>query len=243
MTAPVVIGDATLYCGDCLEILPTLPKVDAVVTDPPYGVAYDPSKKRGGGKMFAGMKMQDQIHEPIAGDDAPFDPAPILQFCENAIIWGANHFASRLPDSACWLVWDKRCGMASDDFADCELAWCSTGKPARIHRQLWKGICRGGSGNIAIAGAKQHPNQKPLELMARCLQFFPDAKRICDPYMGSGTTGVVCAQLGLEFIGIELDERHFEVACKRIEAAYAQGRLFEEPQAAPEQKNLLGDAA
>lgn len=222
----VEIGNATLYHGDCLEILPTLPKVDAVITDPPYGIGYDPKRKRGGGKVFAGMQMMDQIHDSIIGDDRPFDPAPFLQVGDVQILWGANHYASRLPDSACWLVWDKRAGVTPDDFADCEIAWCSTGKPARIHRQLWKGICRGGSGNIAISGAKQHPNQKPIELMEWCLSFAYATQTVLDPFMGSGTTGVACMNLGRKFIGIEIEKKYFDIAVERITQAQKQQRLF-----------------
>lgn len=234
-----VIGDAILYLGDCLEILPTLPKVDAVITDPPYGINYDPKRKRGGGKMFAGIPMMDQIHDAIVGDDKPFDPSPFLNVGEVQIFWGANHYASRLPDSACWLVWDKRAGVSPDDFADCEMAWCSTGKPARIHRQLWKGICRAGSGNIAISGAKRHPNQKPIELMEWCLLFAPEAQTVFDPFMGSGTTGVACMNLGRKFIGIEIEKKYFDIACERIDQAQRQGRLFDQPKAHTTEQLLL----
>lgn len=221
------IGLATLYLGDCLEILPSLPKVDAVITDPPYGISYDPSRKRGGGKIFAGMVMMDQLHAPIIGDDKDFNPLPFLQFGDVQIFWGANHFASRLPNSACWLIWDKRNGVAPDDFSDCEMAWCSTGKPARIHRQLWRGVCREGSGNIAKMGAKQHPNQKPIELMEWCLQFAKGAETILDPFMGSGTTGVACMNLGRKFIGIEIEPKYFDIACRRIEDAQRQAQMFD----------------
>jgi site-specific DNA-methyltransferase (adenine-specific) len=225
VTEPVVIGNATLYLGDCSEILPTLPKVDAVVTDPPYGMGYDPSKPRGGGKVFGGTVMRDQIHKPIVGDDRPFDPAMIIALGVPTIIWGANHFASRLPDNPAWLIWDKRDGGAVNDFSDCELAWCSFGKATRLHRQMWNGVCRAGKDNMAIAGARVHPNQKPIELLDWCVNRVK-GETVLDPYMGSGTTGVACANLRRKFIGIEIERKYFDIACERIENAQRQARMF-----------------
>ena len=109
MNNPTIIGDATLYCGDCLEILPTLGKVDTVVTDPPYGVGF--SHGKGGGKLARSTIFDNHA---IVGDDAPFNPAPWIAYDE-AILFGANHFASRLPDSAFWLIWDKRDGVCTND--------------------------------------------------------------------------------------------------------------------------------
>lgn len=225
---PVIIGNATLYLGDCREILPTLPKVDAVITDPPYGISYDPSKDRGQGRRkFSGMIMKHEVYEPIKGDDEPFNPVVWLEMGIPLILWGANHYAAALPNRARWLVWDKREGGNPDSFSDCELAWCSDGNSAKLFHHLWRGICRAGKGNIAIAGAKEHPNQKPIELMEWCLEFVPaEAEVILDPYMGVGTTGVACMNLGRKFIGVEIEEKYFSIACRRIEDAQRQARLF-----------------
>ena len=111
------IGDATLYLGDCRDVLPGLSGVDAVVTDPPYGIGYVHGV--GGGKLARSTAFADVT---IRGDNAPFDPAVWLGF-RQVILWGANHFASRLPDASCWLTWDKRDGICSNDQADCEHAW------------------------------------------------------------------------------------------------------------------------
>jgi len=214
MTSDVVIGNARLILGDCRDILPTLGKVDAVVTDPPYGIGWktpvSPKRPKSGWTVF--------------GDDKPFDPSDFLVF--PCIMWGANHYASRLPDSAGWLVWDKRCGMAANDQSDCEMAFCNFGGSARIFRKVWNG----GGSLLAENGPERaiHPTQKPVSLMRWCLGFLPNAETILDPFMGSGTTGVAAVQMGRKFIGIEREPKYFDIACKRIEDAQRQGDFFVE---------------
>ena len=222
------IGDARLILGDCLEILPTLPKVDAVITDPPYGIGYS---KGTGGK---GNHTRRNI-EAIAGDDAPFDPSPWLAW--PCIMWGANHYSGRLPHGR-WLAWNKLGTLEPwDSFSDVEFAWQNQRGADRIFNLLWKGICQGEKDD---GGSRGHPTQKPVALMKWCLGFVPDAQTILDPFMGSGTTGVACAQLGRKFIGIEIEPRYFDIACRRIEQAYAQGKLFQEPAKKPEQVPMWG---
>ena len=213
------IGDATLYLGDCLEILPTLDKVDAVVTDPPYGIKYSHGKVK-----IKHATIFQNIH--ILGDDKPFDPFPWLKF-PVCLFWGANHFANKLPDGGRWLVWDKRCGTGDGKSqSDVEIAWLSGDRKAdRIYRQLWDGFNKAGEERGI---PRVHPTQKPVALMQWCLGFLPNAKIILDPFMGSGTTGVACANLGRKFIGIEIEEKYFDIACKRIEIAYSQPRLFDD---------------
>jgi site-specific DNA-methyltransferase (adenine-specific)/modification methylase len=209
-----VIGDATLYLGDCLEILPMLPKVDAVIADPPYGIGY--SHGVGGGKLARSTQFD---HHPIVGDDAPFDPSPWLSFA-SVILWGANHFARRLPDSPAWLIWDKRDGVCSNDQADCEMAWTNLGKPARLMRHLWNGMLKDSErGTIRV-----HPTQKPEALMRWCVAMTTGI--VLDPFMGSGTTGVACMNLGRKFIGIEIEPKYFDIACERITNAQRQVRMF-----------------
>jgi site-specific DNA-methyltransferase (adenine-specific)/modification methylase len=204
----------TLYLGDCREILPTLDGVDAVVSDPPYGISY---KKGAGGK---GKHTVRNI-EAIEGDTEPFDPTPWLVW--PCILWGANHYASRLPHGR-WLAWDKLAGMAEfDSFSDVEFAWQSGRGKDRIFSHLWKGICK-----ASEKGGKErwHPTQKPVELMSWCLRQLPDAKTILDPFMGSGTTGVAAVKLGRRFIGIEIEPRYFDVACKRLSEAVSAPDMF-----------------
>lgn len=211
MTDPVQIGDATLYLGDCREILPTLEKVDAVVTDPPYGI---------------NVSTRVNFPDKQAWDAARIDPLPLFALAEKCLIWGGQYIADLLPASAGWAVWCKRptsVGDFSDDkrsYATAELAWSNWGK-ARFKSHVWDGGMRAGKvENRSFC----HPSQKPVEIMEWCIPS--DAATIADPFMGSGTTGVACANLGRKFIGIEIEPKYFDIACERIDAAYAQKRLF-----------------
>jgi len=204
-----IIGDCRLILGDCRDVLPTLGKVDAVVTDPPYGIGYDGN----GGKGWTNFNAEwDSERPPIELFQA------IQALSDKQIIWGGNYFTDYLPPSMRWLVWDK--GQRDFSLADCEFAWSNENKAARIFD-----YARG----KALQDGKQHPTQKPIELMKWCLEFLPDAQTILDPFMGSGTTGVACVKLGRKFIGIEIDPAYFEIACERIRKAYAQPDLFIAP--------------
>lgn len=214
MTKPVIIGDATLYLGDCMDILPTLPKVDAVITDPPYGINIANNPVR-------------QKHEK-SNWDVTTPPQEVLNLLIRhssiQIIWGGNYFD--LPPSQCFLVWDK---MQPQNFslAMCEMAWCSKKSPAKMHRQS------------VLSYNKEHPTQKPIELMVWCIEQAGEVQTILDPFMGSGTTGVAAIQMGRKFIGIEREPKYFEIACKRIEQAAAQGKLFEPEPVKQVQESLL----
>ena len=212
------IGNATLYLGDCREILPTLPKVDAVITDPPYGIGWVHS---GVGYLKSG-KMLGTKHggERVVGDDQPFDPSPFLKLAPAMLFWGGNHFADRLPAAAGWIVWDK--GIAPGlSFSDFEMAWTSRDLRAVMWRQQWCGFNREGEKD-----ARDHPTQKPVGIMKKCVELWPKAQTILDPFMGSGTTGVAAMQLGRKFIGIEIEPKYFDIACERIENAQRQQKLF-----------------
>ena len=198
------IGDATLYLGDCLEILPTLEKVDAVVTDPPYGIG----EKMKGGTWGAADKYAD-FRE---WDNAPSAEtiSALIAAGKICIIWGGNYF--NLPPSRCYLSWSKT--NAVPTMADFELAWTSMDKPCKQYKSP-VGVHSHG-----------HPTEKPLGLMEWTLAQAGIPQTILDPFMGSGTTGVACANLGRDFIGIEISEKYFDIACERITAAQAQLRLF-----------------
>lgn len=212
-------GTATLYLGDCLKVVPNIDHDrPAIITDPPYGIAH---KHSGGGK---GKHTRRNALMPIVGDDSPFDPSPWLQF-ENVIMWGADHYAMRLPHGR-WLAWDKLDGMEPwDSFSDVEFAWHSKAGASSLFRLLWKGIASQKAGEDST---RSHPTQKPIALMRWCIKeanLAPGAT-ILDPYMGSGTTAVAAAQAGHPFIGVEIDPRFFDVACQRVDAAQRQERLF-----------------
>ena len=214
------IGNATLYLGDCLEILPTLPKVDAVITDPPYGISF---VHGAGGDGIGGGKYVSRFNGvPVTGDERPFDPTPFLTIAPVAVLFGANHYSDRLPAATKWLVWDKRCNLTRNDFADCELAWTNAKGPARLINHYWNGMMR----DSEKGAPRVHPTQKPIEVMKWAIKEVGDAALVLDPFMGSGTTGVACANLGRKFIGIEIEPKYFDIACERIENAQRQERLF-----------------
>lgn len=205
MTEWVEIGRARLACGDCRDILPTLGKVDAVVTDPPYGLG----KKMQGGTWAVRATHYSDMHEwDLEAKQEWIDD--ILALGVPAIIWGGNYF--QMPSSRCWLSW---CKPPFPTMADMELAWTSLDRPAK----RWES-------SRVPDGEKLHPTQKPIALMKWCIGFLPDAQTILDPFMGSGTTGVAAVQMGRDFIGIEREPKYFDIACRRIEDAQRQGDLF-----------------
>lgn len=240
-----VIGDCTLYLGDCVDILPALGKIDAVVSDPPYGIsATFPAPRPRSHRATGSGADFGELRRPIHGDALPFDPAIWLRW--PCILWGANHYSSRLPHGR-WLVWNKLGDKEPwDSFSDVEFAWQNIRAKDTIFSLLWKGLIRAGDAerNGAASGKKQHPTEKPVPLMGWCLGFLPQARTILDPYMGSGSTGVACVKLGRSFVGIEIDEGYFDIACERIRKAYAQPDMFVAPPAAkPEQISLLDGEA
>ena len=227
MSRVETIGSATLYLGDCREILPTLGRVDAVVTDPPYGIAwFDNSRKRAGTPRrpnSTGRSIEGKEARPIVGDNQDFDPTFLLQYRE-VILWGANAYSERLPSNYGWIVWDKRPGGQRNTQSDCELAWTNFLKSVRKHSQLWMGVFRTGRECPFNDVTLVHPNQKPVDLMAFCISLTK-GKIIVDPFMGSGTTGIAAIEFGRKFIGIEIDERYFEIACQRITNAVSRPQL------------------
>lgn len=223
MAEPVVIGNVTLYLGDCREILPQL-NLGALICDPPYGMGYKSNHNSGRGKCD--LIRKDGDFSPITGDNEAFDPAHLLALGVPTILWGANYYSDKLPAGRKWLTWDKLAGKTPvPSGSDVEHAWTSERGPSRIFTHLWRGIMRAGEENVSRS-PKLHPNQKPVALMAWCLQQVKFTGVVCDAYMGSGTTGVACLRAGIPFVGIESDLAHFETARRRIEAELAQGRLI-----------------
>lgn len=214
------MSEVRLHLGDCLKL--TLPRVDAVVSDPPYGMDWDTDCARfsGGTKHHRKSAAGRDWGKPIEGDGRPFDPSPWLDF-PKAILWGANHFASRIPVGTT-LVWVKRHSAAFGSFlSDAEVGWQKGGHGVYLHKDL--------SMN-ALAKSRLHPNQKPVGLMRWCLERLklPPGATVLDPYMGSGTTGVACVQMGFNFIGMEIDPGYFEIAKRRVEEARQAAPLFTE---------------
>lgn len=223
------IGNATLYLGDCRDVVRRLGHMEACITDPPYGIR-NRSQQRVEPRKMKGISVIEHEWPEIHGDDAPFDPSWMLtEFRFPALVlWGANYYAERLPPSSAWIVWDKRRDVASDDNADCEMAWTNLSGPARIFRHLWKGVCREGEENIGKAGAKLHPHQKPVALADYCITRcrLSEGARIFDPYMGSASIGLAAIRRGLHYVGCEIDPGYFDIACRRLEDAQRQARMF-----------------
>ena len=203
--------------GDCLEVLPTLEagSVDAVVTDPPYGMNYrlgSPSKNDRWPRQF--------VNTPILGDDTPFDPTPFLGFAV-VVLFGANFYSDRLPLSRGWIFWDKRGDFRPTDFSDGELIWTNQAHPVRKFAHHWRGVIRASENGER----HYHPTQKPVALMAWILEKYTQpGDLILDPFCGSGTTGVACVQTGRRFIGIEIDPGYADIARARIAKAAEQAR-------------------
>jgi DNA modification methylase len=220
-----VIGNATLYLGDCLEVLPTLPKVDAVITDPPYGLneAAGKNKTRTNAAAATDYGNDDWDKQPPSEELMSL----VLAAGQWQALFGGNYFG--LPASSCWLVWDK---LNSGDFADCELAWTNWPKAVRRLQWRWNGMIRQGNED------RFHPTQKPLQVMAWMIDLCPKSDTILDPFMGSGTTGVAAIQRGKLFFGIEREPKYFDIACRRIEQAQRQESLFPHEKAKPEQTGL-----
>lgn len=219
-----IIGDCRLILGDCREVLPTLDPVDAVVTDPPYGIGRDGKPKstssHGGHKGYAPLGWD-------AGRPEPQVFTSILAVAPVAVIWGGNYFADLLPPSSKWLSWDK--GQRIDQ-ADAELAWTNQDGALRVFTLNRAEIAKDGA---------VHPTQKPVRLMEWTLEQVKAEGIVLDPFMGSGTTGVACVRRDCAFIGIEREPTYFDIACRRIEEAYRQPRLFAEPVKNPVQESLI----
>ena len=224
-----VIGDCVLFCGDSLSIMPTLGNVDAVVTDPPYGLGKSWGKnsgwqgKCGKGRLWHGTPEWDEVTADLS----------YLPIDSPSIIWGGNYFYG-LPAQKGWLIWDKEAATVQ---AQAELAWTNCAPTVRIFRDSPLGVFGNGGRNREF---KQHPTQKPVALMEWCLGFLPDAETILDPFAGSGSTGVACVNMGRRFVGIERDPDYFDIMCRRIDEAMRQPRLeLPEPPKAIIQEDLF----
>jgi site-specific DNA-methyltransferase (adenine-specific) len=197
----------TIYHGDCREILPEVWfGVDLLLADPPYGV----NAVQRGRTFGTSNACETNEYIPVFDDDKPFDPSHLLSF-PKVILWGANHYADKLPAESRWLTWDKRDGTESNPLADCELAWTNLGGPARLFHHRWMGMIR-----ASEREKRMHPTQKPVALMKWCLMQAGNVAKVADPYMGCGPVIVAAHEMGIPAIGIEIEERYCEIAAKRL---------------------------
>jgi site-specific DNA-methyltransferase (adenine-specific)/modification methylase len=219
--------------ADCHPLLSGWPSDAALVTDPPYGIGYKcpkKSKNYGGGFKFVVTEKQANRNagKRIFGDNVPFDPAPFLRF-RWVLLWGADHFRTRLPEDGSLLVWDKTDGgrTTQQRFAHAEFAWTNAKVRANIMRHLWCRMMKtrkGEDGNLALNTPRLHPSQKPVALFTWCLKVLalPTDTLVIDPFMGSGTLGVACYRAGLRYLGVEIDPEYYEIAKERLLRATAQ---------------------
>lgn len=197
-----------VYKGDCREILPALnlPASALLLTDPPYGNDFvHHGKNYPNAPRFADVEIED--------NKGPFDPAHLLQLApERKILWGANWYASRLPDEPGWLIWDKREDSGKKAMGDAELAWTNFLGAVRKYDHLWDGFNKRSERGIK----KIHPTQKPLALMRWCISLARKPSLIVDPYMGSGSTLRAAKDMAIPSIGIERDARYLPGAVRRL---------------------------
>jgi hypothetical protein len=210
----------TIYHADCHEILPSLPKVDLVLTDPPYGI--NAARKRNSQKY--GWSDFEVVGWDVERSSPELIKLAVLGGMA-AIVWGGNYFSDALAPSSKWLVWDK--GQTDFSLADVELAWCS-----------WNGAARRIilPRSVALQDGKVHPTQKPLAVMAWCIAQAGRPETIIDPFMGSGTTLVAAKNFGCRAIGIEIEEKYCEIAVQRLAQEVLPLSAPEEPK--PEQLPL-----
>lgn len=212
MTDIVRIGDATLYHGDCLEILPTLPKVDAVITDPPYGMAFQSNRRT-------------VDHAPIAndGDDRMLQWACQIPVAHSRYVFCRWDNLRVVPMPKSCVTWVKNNWSMGDlDHEHARQTEVALFWPGDDHG--WPEKRPTDVVHAARTGNEFHPTEKPVHLMEQVCRWTRGL--VLDPFMGSGTTGVACAQLGRKFIGIEIERKHFDIACERIDNAYRQQRMF-----------------
>ena len=213
------------YHMDCMDYMRGLPDkaFSLAIVDPPYGIGESGAKNHTRGKLATAKN-----YKAFCGGDL-YPPEPeyfveLMRVSKNQIIFGANHFISRIPlDSHCWIVWDKENG--SSDFADCELAWTSFPSAVRRFRFRWQGMLQGDMRNKE---QRIHPTQKPVALYTWLLQnYAKTGDTILDTHLGSGSSRIAAYDLGFEFVGCELDKDYFDAQEERFRAHIAQESLFD----------------
>ncbi len=207
-----VIGDCTLYLGDCMGIVPDIGTADAIVTDPPYGMSFQSNHRRIKHSKIANDKQGDLL---IWACSLPASHSKYV-FCR----W--NNLAYVPPPKSCitWIKNNWSMGDLKHEHArQTEICLFYDGPRHFFPNERPSDII-----TVARTGNDHHPTEKPCQLMAAIIRWTSGA--VLDPFMGSGTTGVACAKMGRKFIGIELEPKYFDIACKRIDDAYKQGDLF-----------------
>ena len=205
----------TLHCGDCLKIMKSMPNksIDLCLTDPPYGVNIASKGTVGVGAL---AKLKDYGSSDWDKKSPPQEYfTEMLRVSKTAVIFGGNYFTDKLPPNKCWICWDKQIPKGFTK-AQMELAWTNSTTYSRLYSSLWNGMIRNRDFGDEV---RYHPTQKSIQIIKYILADFSDKNQtILDPFMGSGTTGVACAELHRNFIGIEINEKYFNIAKRRIES-------------------------
>lgn len=204
---------------DCMELMAQYPDkyFDLAIIDPPYGIGEDGKKNHSRVKIAKAKKYTPKNWDKDSPDVEYF--RELIRVSKNQIIFGANHFISKIPfDSSCWIVWDKENG--GSDFADCELAWTSFKSSVRKFTYRWSGMLQGDMKNKEI---RVHPTQKPIKLYEWLLRNYAESgQKILDTHLGSGSSAIAAHRLGFDFVGCEIDKEYFDAAVKRFEAHKSQ---------------------
>jgi len=211
------IGEHRLLCGDSTDSdqvakLMNGQKADIVFTDPPYGIKVVGKNGKVGGDNLA----KNGVYAEIIGDDTTNTAKEFYQTCislgfENYIIWGGNYFTDFLEPKSCWIIWDKRGDMNSNNFADGEMAWTSFDSPVRIKKQIWSGMIKEGE-----SGKRVHPTQKPINLCAELLQEYTKGNNVFDGFGGSGSTMVACYQIKKNCFMVEMSPNYCQTIIDRM---------------------------
>lgn len=201
---------ATIYCGDCREILPTLGRFDLLLTDPPYGIEWNTNYSRFTNSMTSAPRKD---HPEICNDQTTEMMKFALQYDAQKIVWGAHLSPWLISDRGSWLVWDKRFENGVAMLADAELAYWSKGTGVYIHKHTWQGMIGDKSGTPR---KRTHPNEKPVGLMRWCVSLEPDAERVIDICCGTGSAVVAAKLEGRKAVGIEINQKYCDIAIQRL---------------------------
>ncbi len=236
--------DFGYYNMDCVEGMKQFPDkyFDLAVVDPPYGIGESGKNNHTRGKLAISKNYKAYAGEDLNPPEKEYFDE-LFRVSRNQIIWGANHFISRIPyDSHCWIVWDKQNG--DNDFADCELAWTSFDSAVRIFRYMWSGMMQGKSiwegnvqqGNKALNEKRIHPTQKPIALYEWILsRYAHPGDKILDTHVGSASSLIACHRKGFRYVGFELDPHYYKLSSERLQAEESQMNIFDFPEILPEE--------
>lgn len=212
------------YNMDCMEYMRSVPDkyFDLAVVDPPYGIGESGSRNHTRSKLAVSKDYKPFSGEDLASPEKNYFEE-LMRVSKNQIIWGANHFISKMPmDSHCWIVWDKENG--ENDFADCELAWTSFKTAVRKFTYRWQGMLQGDMKNKEH---RIHPTQKPVAIYRWIFQrYAKEGDKILDTHLGSGSSRIAAYDAGLDFVGCEIDKEYFDKQEERFAAHTAQQSLF-----------------